>query len=145
MDTEENCSFQYVPVLQSLQQLLKNEDIANSLLTIPSDYSQLASFRDGKYFKLNEFHANEEFSISLILHVDDFEICNPLGTSRKEIYIFTAVYWVLANAPPELRSQLTSTYVALLCKANDIKKVVYETVLETLLKDLTTLEREGVF
>ena len=144
LDPEEKSSFQYVPVLLSLQQLLKNEDIVKRLLTKHSDYSQLASFRDGKYFKQNEFHANEEFSISLILYVDDFEICNPLGTSRKKHKV-TAVYWILADAPHELRSQLTSIYLALLCKANDIKKFGYETVLEPLLKDLTTLEREGVF
>ena len=144
LDPEEKSSFQYVPVLLSLQQLLKNEDIVKRLLTKHSDYSQLASFRDGQYFKLNEFHANEEFSISLILYVDDFEICNPLGTSRKKHKV-TAVYWVLADAPPKLRSQLTSIYLALLCKANDIKKFGYETVLEPLLRDLTTLEREGVF
>lgn len=81
---EENCSFQYVPVLQSLYQLLKNKDILNRLLTKHSNFSQLTSFRDDEYFKLNELHANEEFSISLILYVDDFEICNPLGTSQKK-------------------------------------------------------------
>ena len=133
MDPEKNFSFQYVPVLQSLLQLLKNEDIVNRLLTkqTTSDDSQFASFRDGKYFKLNEFHANEEFSISLILYADDFEICNPLGTSRKKHKV-TAVYWALANTPPELRSQLTSIHLALLCKANHIKSFGYETVLEPL-------------
>lgn len=81
LDPEGNCSFQYVPILQTLQQLLKNEDIVNNVLTKHSNISKLASFHDGQYFKLNAFHANEEFRISLILYVDDFEICNPLGTS----------------------------------------------------------------
>lgn len=33
LDPEENCSFQYVPVLKSLQQLLNNQVIVNSVLT----------------------------------------------------------------------------------------------------------------
>lgn len=57
----------------------------------------------------------------------------------------TAVYWVLAHVPSELRSQLTSINLALLCKANDVKKFGYETILEPLLKDLITLEEEGIF
>lgn len=55
------------------------------------------------------------------------------------------MYWVLADVPSELRSQLTSIYLALLCKANDVKKYGYARVLEPFLKDLTTLEKEGIF
>lgn len=132
-------SFQYVPVLPSLQQVLKNEDILKYVLTKHPNTSQLSSFQDGTYFKLNEFHDNEEFhSISLILYIDDFEICNPLGTSRKK-HKGTAVYWVLADVPCELRSQLTAINLAILSKANDVKKFHYETVLEPLLKDLTIM------
>ncbi len=144
LDPEENCSFQYVPVLQTLQQLLNNEDILNSVLTKHSNASQLTSFHDGTYFKLNALHAKEKHSISLILYIDDFEICNLLGTSRKKHKV-TAVYWVLANVPSELRSQLTSINLALLCKANDVKKFGYACILEPLLKDLSTLEKEGIF
>lgn len=52
----------------------------------------------------------------------------------------TAVYWVLADVPALLRSSLTSIFLAILCKADDVKKFVYSTVLEPLLKDLVTLE-----
>lgn len=76
--------------------------------------------------------------------MDDFEVCNPLGTSRKKHKI-TAVYWVLANVPPLLSSSLISIYLALLCKADDIKNFVYDTVLEPLLKDLASLEEEGLY
>lgn len=55
------------------------------------------------------------------------------------------MYWVLADIPTELRSQLTSIQLALLCKASDVKTFGYETVLEPLLKDLITLERDGIF
>lgn len=53
LDPEGNCSFQYVPVRDSLQQLLNNEDIVNNVLTKHSNVSHLASFHDGQYFKQN--------------------------------------------------------------------------------------------
>ena len=75
--------------------------------------------------------------------MDDFEICNPLGTSRKKHKI-TAVYWVLADVPSVLRSTLNSIFLSILCKAVDVKRFGYNTVLEPLLKDLVVLE-EGLF
>ena len=69
-----------------------------------------------------------------------------LELHERNITAVTAVYWVLGDVPSELRSQLTSIYLAPLCKANDVKKKYgYETVLEPLLKDLVTLEKEGIF
>ncbi|KAK0153724.1 hypothetical protein N1851_004491 [Merluccius polli] len=107
-------------------------------------YRKYESIHDGKYFKQNYFHAGEEVRISLILYVDDFKVCNPLGTSKKKQKI-TSVYFVLANVPSELRSALTSKYLAVLCKADDVKIFGYKAVLEPLLKDLSILEQEGIF
>lgn len=55
--------------------------------------------------ELHFIHDVEEPRITLILYIDDFEICNLLGTSRKKHKI-TAVYWVLANIPAGLHSTL---------------------------------------
>lgn len=88
--------------------------------------------------------ANCLSSTYLILYIDDFEVCNPLGTSRKKHKI-TAVYWVLANIPPQFRATLKSIYLAVLCKAVDVKRYGHEAVLEPLLKDLIQLEEEGIF
>lgn len=40
--------------------------------------------RDGEYYKQNSFFCGEELRIVVNLYIDDFEICNPLGTSRKK-------------------------------------------------------------
>lgn len=105
--------------------------------------TQYESFQDGKNFKQNPFFAVDEPRIALILYADDFEVCNPLGTSRKKQKI-TAVYWTLANLPPGLRSTLFAINLAILCKAVDVKRFGYDIVLEPLLKDLSVLE-QGVF
>lgn len=107
LDTQENLSYQYVPILQTLRHILNNKDVAHEVLKKTVSSTQYKSFQDGKYFKENPFFAVEEPRIALILYVDDFEVCNPLGTSCKKHKI-TAVYWVLANVPPGLRSTLSA-------------------------------------
>lgn len=85
----------------------------------------------------------EELRISLRLYVDDFETCNPLGTSRKK-HKLCGVYWTLGNLPPGSHS-LSSIYLAILCKSVDVKIYGYDKVLEPLLQDLKTLEDHGVY
>lgn len=75
----------------------------------------------------------------MILYVDDFEVCNPSGTSRKKHKI-TAVYWVLGDIPATLRSTLSSVFLAILCRADDVKRYGYPKVPEPLLRDLKILE-----
>lgn len=148
LSAREQRSFQYVPILKSLHEVLKKKEIQDLLTSSneadSSSESQYKSFQDGTHFKNNTLLSENNPAISLILYVDDFEVCNPLGTSRKKHKI-TAVYWVLANVPPLLRSSLTSIYLAILCKADDIKKFGYSAVFEPMLKDLASLEEEGLY
>lgn len=117
LDSQKNRSFQYVPILKTLQEVLKNKDFAESTLSTHSNRTEhFKSVFDGTFFKKNNFFAEEETKLCIILYVDDFEVCNPLGTSRKKHKI-TSLYWVLANVPSELQSALTSIHLALFCKA----------------------------
>lgn len=45
----------------------------------------------------------------------------------------------------QLQSTVIAIHLAVLCKAEDSKQFGYSRVLEPLLKDLTSLERDGVF
>lgn len=47
--------------------------------------------------------------------------------------------------PPDPHSALSSIYLAVLCKSEDLRKFGYDKVLDPLLKDLVTLEQRGVF
>lgn len=80
----------------------------------------------------------------MCLYVDDFEICNPLGTSRKKHKI-CAIYWILCNVPSMFQSMLSSIYLAVLCKTEDVKTYGFEKILRPLLHDLQTLEQQGVY
>lgn len=52
---------------------------------------------------------------------------------------------MLANIPSEYRSSLHVIQLALLCKVSDVQKCGYENILSPLLKDLHTLEQDGIF
>lgn len=94
-------TLQYVPLLKFLQQLVTDGHIFNKVLNsqpMPEGRSKeliYKSYRDGVFFKENSFLSGGQLRVLLNLYVDDFEICNPLGTSRKRHKI-CAVYWNLA-------------------------------------------------
>ncbi len=56
--------------------------------SLPGQYK---SFQDGRYYKEYKLLGEKESGIALGLYIDDFEVCNPLGTSRKTHKI-TAVF-----------------------------------------------------
>lgn len=149
LDEQQTNTFQYVPVLKSLQLLFAKQDVVDRVVenhtarTSPASCSShdYKSFQDGSHFKENTLLSGKDLTIS---YADDFEVCNPLGTSRKKHKLF-AVYWILSNLPPGSRSSLSSIYLALLCKGEDLKHYGHEKVLEPLLRDLSILEKDGIF
>ena len=86
-------SFVYVPVLQMLERLLCCQDVVRNIqFTGETLTGFIQSFRDGQYFQSNKLFGEEESSFVLALYIDDFEVCNPLGTSRrKKTHKITAV------------------------------------------------------
>lgn len=75
--------------------------------------------------------------MSLGLYIDEFEIFNPLGTSRKTKkqkmnHKVTAIYWVLADLPVRYRSALSSIYLAVLSNSDDVKNCGHEPIVEDL-------------
>lgn len=87
LDQEKSRTFQYIPLLQSLQQLLDCTAVLKSVISSHRtqenllDNQQYRSIRDGVYFKDNTFLSGDELRICLTLYIDDFELCNPLGAS----------------------------------------------------------------
>ncbi len=135
----------YVPILPMLQKMLNKPDILDKALSIPeSEPVMYSSYNDGHYFKNNSLLNSEEFRIALGFYVDDFEVANPLGTSRGKHKI-CAIYWVLANIPVKHRSMLRSIQLGLLCNAGTVKEYGYEKVMQPLVKDLVHLEQTGLF
>lgn len=141
---EKTHSFVYVPILELLSKLFERTEILQSLQkSTGRREGHYSSFQDGEYFKENKL-LTEELGIALGLYIDDFEVCNPLGTSKKKHKV-CGIYWVLSNIPLKFRSTLSSIYLAILCKTVHLKQYGYGKVLEPLIRDLEHLETIGVF
>lgn len=111
-------AFVYVSVNQVIELLLNRaEFLENNVFSEGSITGFYKTFQDGSYFKEN--FGEKELHISLGLYIDDFELYNPLGTSRK-IHKITAVYWVILNLPSKFPSTLHSIHLALLGKTCDV-------------------------
>ena len=123
---------------------MKNTQLKKNRDALHGDQQVYRSFRDGENYKTNGFLAVDELRISIKLYIDEFEVCNPLGTSRKK-HKLCGVYWVLDNLPPGSHSALSSIYLAVLCKSDDLRKFGFKKVLDPLLKDLVILEEHGLF
>lgn len=148
LDQKSKRSFQYVPILKALQQILSCQPILDKAINLKFRHvgghgPKYTCFFDSLNFQQNELLSSET-AISLILYADEFEICNPLGTSKK-IHKILGVYWILGNLPPGYHSSLSSINLAALINSNDVKQYGYEKVLEPLLDDLVTLEQHGVY
>ena len=134
----------YVPILQMIQELFKNTDILSKIREPNTEPGYYVSYRDGSHFQENELLSTEDLHLAIQLYIDDLEIANPLGTSRK-VHKLCAVYWVLANVPPKYRSAMHTIQLAMLAKVTDLKKYGYAAVLAPLVRDIHTLEQDGVF
>lgn len=100
LDAKRNRTFQYIPILQSLQHLLSHKGVLEHLQTqqnqLLSGHQEYRTIRDGEYYKQNPFLSNEVLRLAVNLHVDYFKICNPLGISQKKQKL-CGVYWILDN------------------------------------------------
>lgn len=85
LNKEKRSNMAYVPIKTMLQKLLNRDDVLSKALpqnrTVPLEYN---TYQDGKNYIENSFLKGEEFKICLGLYCDDFEVFNPLGTSKKK-------------------------------------------------------------
>ena len=83
-------------------------------------------------------------AIRLHGYIDDFEVCNPLGSARAK-HKLTAVYFYIGNLPKLYTSNLRAIHVALLVRTAFVKKYTLTKVLEVFVAELKKLEAEGIY
>ncbi len=121
--------FVYVSLYHVLERLLGQKGILDKIVfSGESTPGHFESFQDGSYFKENRLLGDNDLAISLGLYVDEFELCNPLGTPRK-IHKIVAMFCLVLNLPSKFRSNLHSFQLAALGKSDDVRFFGYETFL----------------
>ncbi len=137
-------TMQYVSILRTLQSLLKHEDVLAEVLTQRQSCDGIVrDYPDGKYYKTNPFFQTNQPSVHLVLYCDEFTLTNQFRDRGKKYKLF-ALYFQLANLHPKFRSALDNIHLGLLCKALYLKRYGYQAVLRPLLKDLQSLETQGI-
>ncbi|KAL3970579.1 LETM1 and EF-hand domain-containing protein 1, mitochondrial [Sarotherodon galilaeus] len=135
-----NKSFYYVPLIESLKQLMTNERIFTMLNTAPQRSREgfFYDFRDGSLFTSHPLFSQRPNALQLILYTDEIEICNPLGShaSANKLVMF---YYTLGNIDPKFRSKLAAIRLLAIAKANDISQWGIDVVLKRILQDLSLL------
>jgi len=142
-ETGKHCTFVYVPILNSIQALLKRPDILSKVMNITREAEGIyGSFVDGSAYRKHA--SNDGLHLHLTLYTDEWETVNPLGTSRK-IHKCTAFYWLFTNLESKYRSASHIVQLACMGRYNDVKQFGYDRYLYPLLRDLSFLETAGVY
>lgn len=142
------CTFQYVPLLPTLNKLLQHDDVCSDVFSsvVRNDgcYRDIA---DGLYFKTNPLFARTEKGpppLVLLFYFDEFEVCNPIGAYRKK-HKLSAFYYILGNLKPHNRSNLSVIQLSILVRSVDLKYFGLECVIDPLVKELNILSEDGIF
>lgn len=139
-----DCHYHYVSILETLK-ILMLDTYVNKQLLLPEDNRIVndiyVDYTDGLVYRNNIFFNIKKLEI--ILYMDAFEVCNPLGSAKVKHKIM-AVYFILGNLPPHNRSQVDNVQLIFLCKESHLKTFGYTKIFQKLISDLKCLENEGI-
>ena len=145
MTHEPTPTFEYIPILKTLQFLFQDPAVREDYLNPVQKLSnKLRDFCDGNLFGLNDLFRNDKSSLQMILYQDSFEVANPLGSAKKKHKIL-AVYMTLGNIHVHYRSKVNLIQLVLMCKEKDlVSEPECQLFFAPLINDLKILENEGV-
>ena len=140
---EKRDSFQYVPLLDSLSVLLKDESVLECIDN-PHKRSDewLEDYCDGELVSLHPFFSDLG-SIQIVAYYDELEVCNPLGTHTKK-HKLGIVLFTLGNIPPKFRSTLRAINLAVCATRPVIEKHGINAILQPFIRDINTLSSTGI-
>ena len=137
-------TFVYIPILESLKQLLSHKDI---LHFVTHDHRStddiMRDYCDGAQFKKKTLFNEDANALQIHCFYDDFETVNPIG-SKTKIHKLGAFYFILKNLPPKYNSSLSSINLVALWYAEDVKKYGYNAILKHIVKDINILSSVGI-
>ncbi|RUM28373.1 MAG: hypothetical protein DSY42_08510 [Aquifex sp.] len=99
-------SCQYVPVLETLKDLLQYEDVYSEVVNgHRSKNTILRDLCDGSVIANNPLFSADPTALQLMLYYDEFTVVNPLGSKVRK-YKVGGFYMTLGKLPPKYRTQL---------------------------------------
>ena len=138
--SEKNESFIYIPIIESLKQLLSNKRIATIILRKPKccEAGILYDICDGAIYQEDEYFKEHPDALALILYHDELEVCNCVG-SYSGTHKVDMFYYTLANFGPKFRSKQPAVNLLAIANAKLVKKYGIERILEPIIRDINIL------
>lgn len=135
---------QYIPILETLKMLLKHEDVFSQVMNPhKSNDGKFRDVCDGSHFQNNQFFSQNPQALQIVLYFDEFTAANPISHKAKN-YKFGGFYFLLGNLEPTHRSKLHVIQLALMATSKSIQDHGFGAIMQPLLRDLLTLEEEGI-
>ncbi|CAB4019697.1 Hypothetical predicted protein, partial [Paramuricea clavata] len=97
----------YIPLLESLQQLLNDEAILEEVENSHArDDGYLNDFCDTDYFKDHPLFGLDPYALQLLLYFDELEVCNPLGSRANKLNLDSGYTFIVDKEERHLRGTL---------------------------------------
>lgn len=140
--------FSYVPVSSVLELTLSNVDIRDHILsrnTVLSSGDCFSSYSDGSVFNEHAFFTENPNALRLHFYLDEFEVCNPIGSKRGKHKVL-AVYYIIGNLDSKYCSEMKFINLCLLVRYQHLQQFDphYAIVLKPLIEELEKLATDGI-
>ena len=122
------------PFIPSLLRELENEDVSKLL-----QYSNLPTL-------LESIKAVDTKTVFPLLHVDDINLCNPLGSKAKK-HSIRIIQWQIYNLPPWYRAKIEAKHPLAIAHANSFKcskQKAWQIILDDFIKALKKYQNGGL-
>lgn len=143
-------TFQYVPILQTLNALFTNNPFREMYFKYNlhdkhrCEKGVYKQFCCGSVYQSNAVF-NDPLALQLQIGTDDFEVCCPIK-SKATKHKINATYLHILNIPDEIRSKLDNIFLVSLCGTVNFKSqdYNYEHIAEMIVDEISTLETNGI-
>lgn len=142
LSVHDNASiYHYVSIIDMLKAVLSRTDVQKQIQKNEHSHHHpnvLYDTCDGEY---SSFVGCPSILIKLHMYVDEFEICNPIGSKRGD-YKLTGVYFSIGNLPKIYRNKEDTIFLCLLVRHKLLKShdPTYHKLFAPLVADLQTLK-----
>ena len=142
---EKALTLQYVPIKESLKNLLEDETYLAQKIADPYYHEEnvIKDCKDGTYFKQNQFFVNNPGAVPIVLFQDELEVANPLGAGKTKHKI-QCTYFTTLDVIPAFRTKVRSVQLVSLVLSRHWKKFGNLACNRNFIEDMKHLETEGI-
>jgi hypothetical protein len=140
--------FSYIPVTSVLKLVLSNDEIRHHILSrqnLSCSGDGMYSFVDGTIYKQHAFFSINPNAIRLHFYLDEFEVCNPIGSKRGKHKVL-GIYYVIGNLDTKFLSTIKFIHLSTLVRYKHLRQYDpdYVQLLKPLIDELKNLAVTGI-